>query len=72
MKKINRANLRCKQLDRDCYGCRTTTGEYGKDDNRVFCYGLVDRKTDEHLCKCKECGAFVENAKPLKEQPNER
>ena len=67
MKKLNRAIQRGKPLDTDCKGCHTTIGEYGENDNRVYCYGLVDRKTDEHLCKCQECGAFVGNAKPLKE-----
>ena len=63
----NRAIQRGKPLDKDCYGCHTTTGEYGKNDDRVFCYGLQDRRTDEPLPKCEECGAFVWNAKPLKE-----
>ncbi len=42
----NRAIQRGKPLDKDCYGCKTTTGEYGQNDDRVFCYGLEDRRTD--------------------------
>lgn len=65
MKKVNRAILRGKPLDRDCISANTTTGEFGNDDRRVFCYGLIDTMTDEYLMKCKKCGAFVYNAKPL-------
>ena len=65
MKKVNRAVLRGKPLDRDCKSACTTTGEYGNDDRRVFCYGIIDAMNDEYLTKCKECGAFVYNAKPL-------
>lgn len=66
----SRAIQRGKPLDKDCLGCKTTTGEYGQNDDRVFCYGLEDRRTDEPLPKCKECGAYVYNAKPLKELQN--
>ena len=63
----NRAKLRSKPLDYDCRKAHTTTHEYGQEDDRVFCYGLQDRRTNEPLPKCQECGAFVYNAKPLKE-----
>ena len=65
MKKVNRAMLRGKPLDEDCKSANTTTGEFGSADNRVFCYGWIDMMTDEYLEKCKECGAFIQNAKPL-------
>ena len=65
MKRVNRAILRGKPLDRDCRSANRSTGEYGDDDRRVFCYGWIDAMTDEYLTKCKECGAFVYNAKPL-------
>lgn len=61
---ISRKQLRGKPLDIDCKRARQTTHEYGWQDNRVFCYGLIDRMTDEHLQKCKECRAFVDNAEP--------
>lgn len=64
----NRAVQRGKPLDKDCYLCKTTTHEYGLNDDRVFCYGLEDRATDEPLQKCRECGAFVWNSKPLEEK----
>lgn len=63
---INRAKLRGKPLDYDCRKAHTTTHEYGQEDERVFCYGLIDMKTDEHIEKCKSCKAFVENAEPIK------
>lgn len=65
MKKVNRAKLRGKPLDSDCKSANTTTGEFGSDDKRVFCYGIIDAMNDEYLMKCKECGAFVYNAEPL-------
>lgn len=65
MKKVNRARLRGKPLDSDCKTAKTSTGEYGNDDRRVFCYGIIDSMNDEYLEKCKVCGAFVYNAKPL-------
>ena len=71
MKKVNRARLRGKPLDEDCKSTNRTTGEFGNDDRRVFCYGLIDAMTDEYLTKCKECGAFVYNAKPLEVSRNE-
>ena len=64
----NRAIQRGKPLDYDCKNCHTVTHEYGKNDDRIFCLGLQDRKTEEPLMKCKECKAFVDNATPLKEQ----
>ena len=71
MKKVNRAILRGKPLDRDCISANTTTGEFGDYDCRVYCYGYTDCETEETLTKCKECGAFVYNAKPLEVSRNE-
>lgn len=65
MKKVNRAKLRGRPLDSDCKRANRSIGEYGDDDRRVFCYGIIDVMNDEYLAKCKECGAFVYNAKPL-------
>lgn len=65
MKRVNRAKLRGRPLDSDCKKAYRSTGEYGNDDRRVFCYGIIDIMNDEYLIKCKECGAFVFNAKPL-------
>lgn len=65
-----RAALRGAPLDKDCYGCKTSRNEYGPDDNRVFCYGLIDLSTDEPIKKCKCCGAFVDNASPIKRGDN--
>lgn len=62
----SRAQLRGKPLDKDCYKARVSTHEYGANDNRKFCYGLIDLRTDE-LCKeCQSCKANVMNAQALK------
>ena len=62
---INRAKLRGKPLDEDCKKAKTTSCEYGIYDGRIFCLGIVDMKNDEYLSKCRECGAFVDNAEPI-------
>lgn len=67
MKTIGRDKLRGKPLDHECYSAHTTRHEYGMDDNRVFCHGFTDAMTDIPLDKCIACGAFIENAKPPKE-----
>lgn len=62
----NRAKLRGKPLDADCKTAQTTTHEYGPNDDRVFCYGLYDKRYDAPIDKCYGCKAFVENATPLR------
>ena len=62
---INRAKLRGKPLDSDCKRANRTTHEYGMEDYRVYCYGLYEDMSDWMIQKkCRECGAFVDNAKP--------
>lgn len=69
---ISRAKLRGYKLDEACKQANTTTNEYGLDDNRVFCHGLYNCRTDEIIEKCLHCKAFVYNAKPLvKEKHND-
>lgn len=69
---ISRAKLRGCNLDEDCKRANTTTNEYGLDDNRVFCHGLYNCRTDEIIEKCLRCKAFLYNAKPLvKEKQND-
>ena len=58
---VNCAILRGEKLDDDCKKANTTN-EYGPQDNRLFCYGLVDCSTESYLEKCINCGAFVDNA----------
>lgn len=62
---IDRAILRGKPLDKDCKKANISKHEYGMSDDRHFCYGLIDCMNEEYLPKCIECGAFVDNAKPL-------
>lgn len=61
---ISRAKLIGKKLDEDCKRACTSTNEYGSDDDRVFCYGLISYSTDELIEKCKNCKALVWNAAP--------
>lgn len=65
--RINRIQLRGKPLDKDCKEAYCTTGEYGPNDERVFCYGLEDAKSDDLLKKCLKCPAHWRNAEPPKE-----
>ena len=65
MKMVNRAILRGEKLDDDCKKANTTINEYGPQDNRCFCYGLMDCSTESYLEKCINCGAFIDNAKPI-------
>ena len=63
---ISREKLRGKPLDSDCMRANKTTHEYGMKDDRVYCYGLYEDMSDwEIRKKCRECGAYVDNAKPL-------
>ena len=63
MKKITRAMLRNKPLEKDCYKANTSSHEYGSDDNRIFCLGLMDLMTEELCDMCKTCKAHVNNAR---------
>lgn len=65
---ISRAKLRGKVLDKDCKTAHTTSHEYGLEDDRVFCYGLVDCSTDDLIEKCRNCKALAYNATPLERQ----
>ena len=60
-----RAKLKGTNLEDDCKKATITTHEYGLNDNRKFCLGLYEISTKETLEKCRNCGAFAYNAKPL-------
>ena len=62
---ISRAKIRGKKLDEDCKRAHTSPNEYGPDDNRVFCYGLVSYSNDELIEKCRNCKALAYNATPI-------
>ena len=70
-KVISRAEMRGKKLDGDCKNAKISKNECGIDDNRCFCYGLRDYSTEEYFEKCYKCGAFVNNAKPLRAYPGD-
>ena len=64
----NRAQLRGKKLDKDCYNANISTNEWGSKDHRKHCYGLEDASTECLLPKCRECGAHVSNAKMIESE----
>lgn len=66
MKRTTRAQLRGEPLDEDCKKANISRYEYGRSDNRCFCYGLWYEPGGPWYEKCEECGAFVGNAIPLK------
>ncbi|QHI72884.1 hypothetical protein [Aminipila terrae] len=59
-----RSELRGKSLDDDCKIAKISTHEYGMEDNRKFCYGLMEMSTEELIDKCITCKAYVDNAEP--------
>ncbi len=61
----DRAVQRGKPLLDMCYKANRATHEYGENDDRVFCLGLLDCATEALCEECSECGAHVMNAKPL-------
>ena len=72
MKRVTRAKLRGKPLEPYCKRANTTTGEFGKEDNRVYCYGLyqcnISGTSDDIAECCRKCKAYVDNATPLKDK----
>ena len=72
MKRISRATLRGKPLNEDCKIVNRATHEYGKEDNRVYCYGLYTEFSDCDIREeCLNCKAYVYNSTPLKEDLSE-
>lgn len=72
-KRLTRAQLRGERLEKDCYRAKTTTHEYGVNDNRVFCYGLVDLEFESlpHIPMCENCAALVWNSEPMEGDTDE-
>lgn len=66
MKRVSRAQLRGQPLDPVCKRAKTTSGEYGAEDKRVFCYGMGD-DNGFPLYMCRVCDALVDHATPPKE-----
>lgn len=69
---VSRAELRGKPLEPYCEKANTTTGEYGKEDKRVYCYGLCQNNisgTSEEIAQgCKKCKAYIDNVTPLNKE----
>lgn len=58
-KKQTRADLRGNKLLPICYKARISHNECGPKDNRQYCYGMVDKRTDELIEECENCKANV-------------
>lgn len=56
-----RAQQRGKPLEWFCKSATVSKYEYGENDTRSYCYGMIDMENDEYLDECRECGAFVDN-----------
>lgn len=65
--RYNRSELRGKRLNENCYKAKISKYEYGRNDKRKFCYGLIDMMTDELIDECKECKAHVNYAESILE-----
>jgi hypothetical protein len=63
-----RAKTRSEKLMPYCYWAKATTHEYGMNDNRYFCYGIADSRTDALIHECEKCKAYVNNALPMVEE----
>lgn len=59
-----RAAQRGKPLDPFCKSAHISRYEYGAEDKRCFCYGLISMETDDYFEECIKCGAFVDNVTP--------
>lgn len=59
MSKVTRATLREKSLEPFCKKASISHHECGPKDNRQFCYGIIDTRTDELIEPCKICKANV-------------
>ena len=58
-KRQTRRDLRGTKLLDFCHKAKISKHELGQNDNRQFCYGMIDRKTDELLSQCYICKANV-------------
>jgi hypothetical protein len=63
-----RAKTRGEKLMPYCHMAKITTHEYGMNDNRYFCCGIADPRTDDIICECEKCKAYVNNALPISKE----
>lgn len=61
---IPRSVLRGYHLLPMCRLAKISKHEYGPDDERCFCYGLLDGRTELPLYECIHCGAYYFNSMP--------
>ena len=69
MGRITRADLRGKPLIKYvCYDATISHHECGPQDNRQYCYGIIDKRNDELIPECAKCKAHVNYVTSLKEE----
>ena len=57
--RVNRAQMRGRPLDADCYKAHLSMHEYVTETHDyIGCYGLVS-EPDTPLDKCRKCGAYA-------------
>lgn len=61
MKYKGRHIQRGAQLLDNCKKAKISKHEYGANDDRIFCYGLVESSTEELIEQCRECKACTFN-----------
>lgn len=61
MKYKGRHIQRGKPLLKYCHKANESKHEYGPGDDRIFCYGLKDKSTEELIKECRECKACAFN-----------
>ena len=55
--------MACKAKERGKVSRRSTSIEWYKDDKpQYYCYGYIDKMTDDLLPECKECRSHVSKA----------
>lgn len=69
---IGREKQRGKPLEWFCKFATVFKYEFGENDKRCFCHGLIDIENDEVFEECIKCGAYAINAKPPKEADNDK
>ena len=64
MKIVNRALLRGAPLETMCRQAKTTHHEFGREDRRVFCFGVTEAGGANLMPPCRTCRAHVDYARP--------
>lgn len=69
---IGRGKQRGKPLEWFCKSATVLKYEFGENDKRCVCLGLINMDNGEILEECIKCGAYAINAKPPKKKDNDK